>query len=125
MVTWWSEWRGSLDGRPTMWITYLLKRPSLQISLHKFVAPDDAECFHSHPATAIRCILWGGYTEELFSGRVVRWRVGHIGLVRPWLCHRIAELHGSASYSLWIRFRKTHEVGLYGAGWVRQTGGLS
>lgn len=117
----WDEWRGSLDGRPTMWVKFFLKRSWLQVALHKFVAADDPDCFHSHPAVAIRVILWGGYYEEIWNKTAWRlWMPGMIGLVRPALCHRIAGLRRSASYSLWIRFRKVAEVQLCGAGWDRQ-----
>lgn len=116
----WHEWRGSLDGRPTMWVKYFVKRPWLHVALHKFVAPDDPECFHSHPAFAVRVILWGGYYEEIMDGPVVPWVPGRIGLVPPGLCHRIAGLRRAVSYSLWIRFRKIAEVKLYGAGWDQQ-----
>lgn len=116
----WDEWRGSFDGRPTMWVRYLFKRPWLQVALHKFVAPDDPDCFHSHPAFAVRVILWGGYYEEILAGPVRAWIPGMLGIVTPTLCHRIAGLRRMTSYSLWIRFRKIAEVKLYGTGWDRQ-----
>ena len=116
----WDEWRGGLDGRPVMWMKFFVKRPWLQIALHKFVAADDHECFHTHPATAIRIILRGGYVEEILDGSLVEWRPWSVGIVRPGLCHRIALVTLPASYSLWIRFRKTAEVTLYGAGWENQ-----
>lgn len=104
-----------------MWVKYFLKRPWLHVALHKFVAPDDQDCFHSHPAFAIRVILLGGYYEEILDRTGYRaWMPGMIGLVSPGLCHRIAGLRRSISYSLWIRFSKIAEVKLYGAGWDRQ-----
>ena len=64
------------------------------------IRADDLTCFHTHPATAIRIILWGGYTEEIdtrIPGRVLydyrRLKPGHIGIVRPELS-RPARLQG-------------------------------
>lgn len=132
----WSEWRGSLDGRPTLWIRHLVRLRGWRVDLHKMVAADDVDCFHTHPAHALRVILWGGYVEEIEPVRlrieaadlVVKlpaerrsWRPGMIGIVRPRLSHRIAALrNGRASYSLWIRFRKVAAIELRGAGWARQ-----
>jgi len=118
----WDEWRGSIDGRPTLWVRHLLCGRGFHIDIHKMIASDDPECFHTHPAYAIRVILWGGYVEELYGG--CRWRTwlpGMIGLVTPACCHRIGGLrNGHVSYSLWIRFRKVAKVELRGAGWDRQ-----
>lgn len=114
------EWRGSLDGRPTLWVRHLLCFAGRHVDLHKMVAVDDAECFHSHPAYAVRVILAGGYVEELSSGEQRTWRPGMIGLVRPAHCHRIHKLRKQASYSLWIRFRKCAPVILKGNGWLGQ-----
>lgn len=114
----WDEWRGSLDGRPTMWIKYLFKcwRWDIRLDLHKMVAVDDPGCYHTHPATAVRVILWSGYAEELEDGRVVLWLPGDVGIVRPTLAHRVMAVNG-VSYSLWLRFRKTANVDLRGPGW--------
>jgi len=71
----WDEWRGSLDGRPVMYIKRLFWFPigydfkrrkilAVRMDLHKMVRADDPGCFHTHPANAIRIILKGGYTEE-------------------------------------------------------------
>lgn len=116
----WDEWRGSLDGRPTMWIRYFIRHRLLHVALHKFVRADDPECFHTHPATAIRFILVGGYIEEFFDGRIVEWKPWRVGIIRPTDCHRIAYLRESVSYSIWIRFRRTATVQLIGAGWKQK-----
>ena len=126
----WDEWRGSMDGRPTLWVKHLLCGRGYHIDLHKMVGPDDAECFHTHPAFAVRVVLWGGYLEEIEGGRttpygvpireVAIWKPGRVGLVRPELCHRIARIYKNASYSLWIRFPKCAAVYLRGEGWQRQ-----
>ena len=117
----WDEWRGSMDGRPVLWVKHLLCGRGLHIDIHKMIAPDDADCFHTHPAHAIRIILWGGYAEELEGARWRMWRPGMIGWVRPSCCHRIAGFrNGRVSYSLWVRFRKVAKVHARGSGWAKQ-----
>ena len=117
----WDEWRGSMDGRPTLWVRHIARRAGRLIDIHKMVAKDDPECFHTHPAYAIRVILWGGYIEELEGGKHRTWLPGMIGLVRPTCSHRIAGLrNGRVSYSLWLRFRKRSPVELRGHGWATQ-----
>lgn len=117
----WDEWRGSMDGRPTLWVRHLLCGFGYHVDLHKMVAADDPACFHSHPAYAVRIILRGGYVEELENGARITWLPGMIDLVRPSLSHRVAKLiNGRVSYSLWIRFRKRAKVILTGDGWQKQ-----
>lgn len=117
----WDEWRGSNDGRPTLWVRHLLSAFGCKVDLHKMVRGDDQECFHTHPAYALRVILWGGYVEELESGRWRTWWPGMIGLIAPSYAHRIGGLrNGRASYSLWLRFRKRAKVKLTGDGWAAQ-----
>lgn len=117
------EWRGSMDGRPTLWVKHLFCRRGWHIDLHKMVAADDPECFHTHPAYAIRIVLWGGYVEETEREpvRYKTWWPGKIGIVRPDYSHRIDRLrNGRWSCSLWIRFRKVAKVELRGNGWAKQ-----
>lgn len=117
----WDEWRGSMDGRPTLYVKHLCCRRGTHIDLHKIVGADDPECFHTHPAVAIRAILVGGYTEQLEDGRQRRWRPGMSGFVLPRLSHRISEIrNGEFSISLWIRFRKVAPIELRGSGWKHQ-----
>ena len=112
------EWRGSMDGRPVLWVKHLLCRAGRHIDLHKMIAADDPGCFHTHPAWAIRIVLWGGYVEEMEDGRWRLWWPGRIGLIAPRLSHRIAGLrNGRRSLSLWIRFRKCAAVEMRGPGW--------
>lgn len=120
MADFWDEWRGSLDGRPTMHIKRLLSFKGFRVDLHKFVKADDKECFHTHPARSLRVVLWGGYVEELESQKLKIWLPLMFGLVRPELSHRIAGTIFDTSYSLWIRWPKTHEVKLRGQGWENQ-----
>lgn len=63
-MNFWHEWRGSVDGRPSMLIRRLLSLGRWRLDLHKFIRADDENCFHTHPAKAFRLILWGGYIEE-------------------------------------------------------------
>lgn len=117
----WDEWRGSMDGRPTLWVKCLFGRSGRRIDIHKMVAADDPDCFHSHPAYAVRIILWGGYVEQVTDGRWRMWLPGMIGIVRPSYAHRIAGFrNGRNSYSLWIRFRKIASIELHGDGWSKQ-----
>lgn len=117
----WDEWRGSMDGRPTLWVRHLICGRGRHVDLHKMVAVDDSLCFHTHPALAFRLVLWGGYIEEMEDGERRTWFPGRFGLVRPSCSHRVAKLlNGRVSYSLWVRFRKTAKVELRGAGWALQ-----
>ena len=117
----WDEWRGDLKGRVVMRIKHLASWRGFKLDLHKFVAADAPGCRHTHPAKALRIVVWGGYVEEVESGpgkldlRTIR--PGFIGFVRPELCHRIASLRRKVSYSLWLRWPKTHEIELRGQGW--------
>ena len=118
----WDEWRGSLDGRPTLLVKHLFCHFGCHIDLHKMVGADDTDCFHTHPAYAVRVILLGGYVEELYeTRRKVTWKPWHIGIIAPDYCHRVSVLLNSkVSYSLWIRFRKVAPVNLCGIGWTKQ-----
>jgi PAS domain-containing protein len=112
------DWRGNLDGRPTFWTRTLLEAFGWRVSLHRMVATDDADCFHTHPAFALRIVLEGGYAEQLLDGTEVEWRPGMVGIVRPSLAHRISRLrNGRVSYSLWIRGPKRAPILLKGDGW--------
>lgn len=123
----WNEWRGSLDGRPTMWIKRLLWIPvwrrqgkwlSCRLDLHMFVNPDDVDCFHTHPAYAIRFVWGGGYVEEFLDGTFRCWRPGDIGIVKPSLTHRVhLLLNNEKSYSLWLRGPVCADVERRGQGW--------
>lgn len=117
----WDEWIGSLDGRPTMWVKHLFCHFGCHIDLHKMVKADDPDCFHTHPAYAVRIILRGGYAEEVEGQKWWNdWLPGMVGIVRPSLCHRVAGLQHDESYSIWIRFRKIAPIELRGEGWKQQ-----
>jgi hypothetical protein len=111
----WDEWRGSNDGRPSMLIKRIFDRWGYRVDLHKFIRADDPDCKHTHPATAIRIVLWGGYEEELREGSLRVLRPGTVGIVKPELCHRIHRLlNERCSYSLWFRGRKRAPVEIVG-----------
>lgn len=112
------EYMYSEYGKPTFWYATLWEWKGRKIDIHFMSGKDKPECFHTHPAYAIRVILWGGYIEELEGGRHQAWYPGMIGLVKPSCSHRIAGLrNGRASYSIWIRFKKRAEIELRGIGW--------
>lgn len=125
-MNFWDEWRGSMDGRPTMWIKRLLRIAGWRLDAHKFVAADDADCFHTHPAYALRIVLWGGYEEQVHIGTSALtyyriWGPLNFGIVRPDYCHRVSRLlNGRASYSLWLRAPANYDVKLVGDGWDKQ-----
>lgn len=132
----WDEWRGGLDGRPTMWICRLLQIPfwrrngkwlSVRLDLHKFVGADDPGCFHSHPAWAVRWVLRGGYLEEPYAPEntsgwreLIALRPGTIGIIRPAFAHRVHKLRNGPSYSLWLRGPICADMKLLGDGWKKQ-----
>lgn len=124
----WDHWIGKTPQGPVvMRIKHLvhIERWGFRIDLHKFIEADDPGCFHTHPAKAFRIVLWGGYLEEICHDKAgipytTSWaflHLGSMGWVKPEFCHRIASLFGSASYSLWFRWRVTHKVELVGWGW--------
>jgi len=88
-------------------------RRTLRVNLNKIASTPD-EIFHSHPGTAIRIILSGGYREHEWrpdGNHVVHeWRPGMVGIVPPTYRHRIFELLDGPSYSLWLRGVVTDDI---------------
>lgn len=86
---------------------------TLRVNLNKIAATPD-EIFHSHPGTAIRIILKGGYREHEWraDGKHVPhvWYPGDVGIVPPTYRHRIYELLDGPSYSLWLRGPVTNDI---------------
>ncbi len=120
----WDQWRFNRDhNKPVFFIKHLVSIFGCRIDLHKMVAADNLMCFHTHPAHAIRFIIWGGYyDEEIKFNRYIfrKWRLFSIGWIKPSFAHRIHELrNGKSSYSLWIKFRKIAKVQLLGSGWEK------
>jgi len=117
----WDEWRGNLDGSVVvMRIKNLFSWHGYKLDIHKFIGKDSEQCFHTHPARAIRIVLWGGYTEELESGEHNIWEAGMMGIVEPELSHRVSSIFEGGAITLWFRFPKTHKVKLPGKGWEKQ-----
>jgi hypothetical protein len=89
------------------------ERRAVRINLNKILVSPD-ENFHSHPATAIRIILKGGYKEwewRADGNHISRtWRPGMIGVMPPGYRHRIYELLGGPSYTLWLRGVVTSDI---------------
>lgn len=125
----WERWIGNYDSEPVYYNTTLFTARGWTLRVHKFVAPDMRDCFHSHPAVAFRLILWGGYIEEWYNpppgfaenARFYRlWRPGHFGRVDPTFVHRVESLRKGPSYSLWLHGPKVADIQLYGDGWPPQ-----
>lgn len=116
------DWRGTRDGRVTFWSRTLFEWRGWRVAVHRMVGADDPGCFHTHPASALRIILAGGYVEEREDGQGWAWLPGSVGVVRPELSHRISALFDDVSYSLWIRAPKTAAISLRGPGWKSGVG---
>lgn len=120
----WNFWIGkSKNNQPVLFVKHLVHLFGCRIDLHKMENPDAPGIYHSHPATAIRIVLRGGYWEAIpVEGKPLKEeyyqkRPGHISVVRPDFVHRIAALStNKPSYSLWIRGRITDKIKLSGPG---------
>lgn len=124
MHRFWHGWRGDLHGNPTFFYRDLFNFRGWRVSIHKFVATDAYDCYHSHPANAYRFVLWGGYDEEVYVDpdfTYLEWvRFLSFSKVTPDYIHRIHSLkNGKSSVSLWIRGPKTDEIKLIGEGWKK------
>lgn len=114
------------EDEAVMWVKHLVHIWGCRIDLHKMVRADGVNCFHSHPAWAIRIPIWGGYIEEGYNPEKNKtffrfWRPWSVGVVAPRFVHRIAELlNGRVSYSLWLRGPIVRNVFI--GGW-RETAG--
>lgn len=123
----WDRWIGNLDGEPAYFQKKLASAFGWTLRLHKFVKADNPGCFHSHPAHALRLVLWGGYVEEEMQRvgsqgsmipRLRSWVPGMAGYVAPAFVHRIERLrNGRTSYSLWLHGPKVASIELHGLGW--------
>lgn len=95
------------------------------IYLHRFLKPDEDAALHSHPwKWGLSIILVGGYTEECIrSGRIItrRLRPGRMNFFGTESFHRITELHGQETWSLFIAGPKAASWGF----WVPERGFVS
>lgn len=104
-----------------LWILFYC--PWFQIHWHRINCADAPGCYHSHPATAWRVVLWGGYVEEVYdeaTGQAHRKRIrpGHVSQIVPDFVHRIDAV--KTSYSLWFRGPIVKDTRLVGTGWPPQ-----
>ena len=120
----WDEYFSAREGLYTLLVKRVVGLFGRRLDLHKMSAPDDPECFHTHPAKAIRIIVWGGYVEEIPHGpgrRLRTWRPGMVGLIRPEFTHRVHRLrNGKDSMSIWLRGKITRPIKLIGRGWGKE-----
>ncbi len=122
----WDEYRDNFDGVPVFLIKKLFRFAGCVVQIHKFLKADAPDCFHTHPAWAIRIVLWGGYVEELGDGRWRTWFPGQIGIVRPDYEHRIGGLrNGKSSWSLWIRGPKIAGINVRGCDATPEASGVA
>jgi hypothetical protein len=124
----WEYWVGSNPEHKVMGIkTFKIPLTRWELHVHKMIAADLPGCFHSHPARAMRLVIFGGYREELWDPHggyvsgVKDWWPWQFGWVEPDHVHRISMLFRplKGSYSLWLRAPITHPVELHGPGWKR------
>lgn len=118
----WDRWIGSREPhRPVMLTKHLVniyKPFRFVIDLHKMIAADMVQCYHTHPYDALRIPLWGGYVEELVDGTHKFIWPFRISIVTYDYCHRVhSMLLARASYSLWIRFEAPYPIDTRGEGW--------
>lgn len=118
----WDEWRGDDAGHVVMHVKHLMAWRGRKVDLHCIVAPDAAGCFHTHPANAVRLVMWNGYIEQIEQPQSTSHRLrdlhgGSASLVAADMSHRIHALPRGMSYSLWLRGRKTREIKLRGPSW--------
>lgn len=120
-LTWLRKWDREVINEvtlgPVLKIKNLVQWRGRVIRIHKIMKADARGQFHSHPARAIRIVLWGGYVEEMEDGRMKRWRMGGVGVVSPHFVHRIHQLPNGVSYSLWLRGKERFPTYLRGPGW--------
>jgi hypothetical protein len=114
----WDSSVDNFDHKPVLFVKKICRLPfGWQLHLHKIVRADKVDCYHSHPAHAVRMILRGGYIEEIFAGSLDIWEPFRIGRIRPEFVHRIDILLGRASWSLWLRGPIVADIELFGKGW--------
>lgn len=135
------RWIGTEGENPQVIIEikHLVHLLGCRIDLHKISRADLPGQYHSHPAYAIRLILWSGYVEQVYQGAqddektsaemsrlsLITWAIGRFGLVSPHFIHRIASLLDGPSYSLWIRGPIIAPIVLLGWGWPDHLRGRS
>lgn len=95
------------------------KGPS--VYLHRFRMPDQDVALHNHPwPRAVSLVLAGGYTEKrltsLFGFSACEWRrltPGQLNVIGPDDYHRVAELHGDETWTLFAVWPRTRSWGFW------------
>jgi hypothetical protein len=117
----WKEYRNETNGQIYLFALMLLEWGERQLRLHMIIRSDPPGQYHSHPSWGLRLVLWGGYTEELEPStgkrRLLHWWPGRIGIVGPNYTHRIHDVWGRRSVSLWLRGKTRAPTFLRGPGW--------
>lgn len=91
------------------------------VYLHRFVLPDQDFALHNHPwPWAVSLVLAGGYTEQrlarMFGLPSCEWRrikPGRLNIIRPDDYHRVAELHGDETWTLFLVWPRTRSWGFW------------
>jgi hypothetical protein len=135
LITWlraqtsWSFWVGNFNDEVVMQVYILIDCFGCRVDLHRIVRADKLGCFHTHPATAYRFVLFGGYVEEVWlsphRGYMNEIRPGFFGRVTPDYTHRIEYLLSDSSWSLWFRGRVVAPIRLVGNGWPAKFQGVN
>jgi hypothetical protein len=85
------------------------------VYLHEILRSDEDNCLHDHPWSFVSLILWGGYREQLPSGKF--WRRPGRFMVRPARTAHRVEVDRPA-WSLVIVGKKSRAWGFFGRdGW--------
>lgn len=91
------------------------------IYLHRFRMPDQDVALHNHPwPRAVSLVLAGGYTEQrlarMFGLPSCEWRwlmPGQLNVIGPDDYHRVAELHGDETWTLFLVWPRTRSWGFW------------
>lgn len=93
------------------------------VYLHRFVLPDQDIALHNHPwPRCVSLVLAGGYTEERLAYaypddhlhvRARRLRPGRLNVIRPDDYHRVARLHGTETWTLFVVWPRTRSWGFW------------
>lgn len=97
------------------------------IYLHRFRLPDQDTALHNHPwRRCVSLVLAGGYTEERLLGTIPDelgrigsvigtrcLRPGNLNIILPDDYHRVSELHGAETWTLFVVWPRTTSWGFW------------
>lgn len=88
------------------------------IYLHRFRLPDQDFALHNHPwPRCVSLVLAGGYTEERrgsgWRRHERRLKPGRLNVIRPDDYHRVARLHGTETWTLFVVWPRTRSWGFW------------